>query len=94
MAPEKQLERSMLDGKDREELHAIASAIGVKGVTRLKKADLVDAILTASGNDMGFKNLADVLERKSPGKIGRLETRQTASSICQLVIDTENGKHV
>jgi transcription termination factor Rho len=50
MAPEKQLERSMLDGKDREELHAIASAIGVKGVTRLKKADLVDAILTASGN--------------------------------------------
>ncbi|MGZ8762000.1 MAG: transcription termination factor Rho [Acidimicrobiia bacterium] len=50
MPPEKQLERSMLDGKDREELHAIASAIGVKGVTRLKKADLVDAILTASGN--------------------------------------------
>jgi len=50
MAPEKQLERSMLDGKDREELHAIATAIGVKGVTRLKKADLVDAILTASGN--------------------------------------------
>ncbi len=50
MAPEKQLDRSMLDGKDREELHAIASAIGVKGVTRLKKADLVDAILHASGN--------------------------------------------
>ena len=50
MAQESKLERSMLDGKDREELHAIAGAIGVKGVTRLKKADLVDAILTAAGN--------------------------------------------
>ena len=41
----------MLDGKDREELHSIASAIGLKGVTRLKKADLVDAILAAAGGD-------------------------------------------
>jgi len=41
----------MLDGKDREELHSIASAIGLKGVTRLKKADLVDAILAAAGGN-------------------------------------------
>ena len=48
---EQQLERSMLDGKDREQLHAIAGAMGIKGVTRLRKADLVDAILeAASGN--------------------------------------------
>ena len=39
--------RSMLDGKDREELHAIAGAMGVKGITRMRKADLVDAILAA-----------------------------------------------
>jgi transcription termination factor Rho len=51
MAPEQQLERSMLDGKDREELHAIAGAMGVKGVTRLRKADLVDAILDAAGGE-------------------------------------------
>jgi transcription termination factor Rho len=45
------LERSMLDGKDREQLHAIAGAMGIKGVTRLRKADLVDAILgAATGN--------------------------------------------
>ena len=37
---EQQLERSMLDGKDREQLHAIAGAMGIKGVTRLRKADL------------------------------------------------------
>jgi transcription termination factor Rho len=53
MAPEQQLERSMLDGKDREELHAIAGAMGVKGVTRLRKADLVDAILNAAGGEGG-----------------------------------------
>jgi len=43
-----QLERSVLEGKEREELHAIAGAIGLKGITRLKKADLVDAILGAA----------------------------------------------
>ena len=48
MSNEGQLERSMLDGKDREELHAIAGAMGVKSATRLKKADLIDAILTAA----------------------------------------------
>ncbi len=46
---EQQLERSMLDGKDREELHAIAGAMGVRGVTRMRKADLVEAILAAAG---------------------------------------------
>jgi transcription termination factor Rho len=53
MASEQQLERSMLDGKDREELHAIAGAMGVKGITRLRKADLVDAILAAAGQGGG-----------------------------------------
>ncbi len=42
------LDRSMLDGKDREQLHAIAGAMGIKGVTRLRKADLVGAILDAA----------------------------------------------
>jgi transcription termination factor Rho len=53
MSNESQLERSMLDGKDREELHAIAGAMGVKSATRLKKADLIDAILTAANGDEG-----------------------------------------
>jgi transcription termination factor Rho len=51
MSPEQQIERSVLTGKDREELHAIASAIGVKAATRMRKADLIDAILTAAGGD-------------------------------------------
>ncbi len=53
MSPEQQIERSVLAGKDREELHTIAGAIGVKAATRMRKADLIEAILAAAngGND-------------------------------------------
>ena len=42
-----ELDRSVLDTKDREELHQIAGAMGVNAATRMKKADLIDAILGA-----------------------------------------------
>ena len=45
---QQQLERSVLDGKDREQLHEIAGAMGVSAPTRMKKADLIDAILDAA----------------------------------------------
>ena len=81
MAPEKQLERSMLDGKDREELHAIASAIGVKGVTRLKKADLVDAILTASGNGApGGARVASTATVSNVDKPKRVRSRRSTAA--------------
>ena len=48
-----ELDRSMLDGKDREELHAIANAMGVKAPTRMRKSELVDAILDAVGESNG-----------------------------------------
>ncbi|MHB1770473.1 MAG: transcription termination factor Rho [Acidimicrobiales bacterium] len=44
-----QLERSILERKEREELKAIASAMSLEPVARLKKADLVDQILRAAG---------------------------------------------
>ena len=63
------LERSMLDGKDREQLHAIAGAMGIKGVTRLRKADLVDAILgAATGNGAASGNGSDAPADASNGK--------------------------
>ncbi len=49
MSPEPHVDRSMLASKDREELHTIAGAIGVKAATRMRKADLIEAIL-AAGN--------------------------------------------
>src|SRR3954462_478023 len=41
-------DRSQLDGKDRDQLSEIASALGVKSISRMRKADLVDAIVTAT----------------------------------------------
>ena len=38
-------DRTQLDGKDREQLSEIASALGVKAISRMRKADLVDAIV-------------------------------------------------
>ncbi|MEO5679348.1 MAG: transcription termination factor Rho [Acidimicrobiales bacterium] len=44
-----QLERSVLEGKERDELQAIAEALGHKPASRAKKAELVDLILRATG---------------------------------------------
>ncbi|HXY44919.1 MAG TPA: transcription termination factor Rho [Acidimicrobiales bacterium] len=44
-----QLERSILERKEREELKAIATAMSLEPGARLKKADLVDQILRAAG---------------------------------------------
>jgi transcription termination factor Rho len=44
-----QLERSVLEAKDRDELFAIADALGARPGSRAKKADLVNQILRATG---------------------------------------------
>jgi len=46
-------DRSQLDGKDREQLSEIASALGVKSVSRMRKADLVEAIVSAASGSNG-----------------------------------------
>src|SRR5438046_10265270 len=51
MSPDQQIDRSVLAGKDREELHTIAGAMGVKAATRMRKADLIDAILAAADGE-------------------------------------------
>ena len=45
------LEQSALEGKDKDQLLQIAKALGVKGISKLKKADLVGAIIDATGGD-------------------------------------------
>ena len=47
-----QLERSILERKERDELHAIATAMSLKPAARLKKADIIDLILRATGVDV------------------------------------------
>jgi transcription termination factor Rho len=46
---EPQLERSVLEAKEREELFAIANALGTKPTSRARKGDLVAQILQATG---------------------------------------------
>ncbi|MEX0666589.1 MAG: transcription termination factor Rho [Acidimicrobiia bacterium] len=46
-----EVDRSTLDAKDRDELHAIAGAMGVKAPTRMRKAELIDAIVAAAGDE-------------------------------------------
>jgi transcription termination factor Rho len=55
MSPEQQIDRSVLAGKDRDELHTIAGAIGVKAATRMRKADLIEAILDAANGGSDAK---------------------------------------
>ncbi|MEM8748056.1 MAG: Rho termination factor N-terminal domain-containing protein, partial [Actinomycetota bacterium] len=43
------LEQSALEGKDKDQLLQIAKALGVKGVSKLKKAELVDKIIDSAG---------------------------------------------
>ncbi|MGH9069494.1 MAG: transcription termination factor Rho [Acidimicrobiales bacterium] len=49
MSGEQQLERSVLERKERDELHAIAEAMALKPGSRTKKADIIDQILRATG---------------------------------------------
>src|SRR3954451_22454592 len=53
MSGEQQLERSVLEGKERDELLTIAEALSLKAGSRTKKADLVDQILRATGVEVG-----------------------------------------
>jgi transcription termination factor Rho len=58
-------DRSQLDGKDREQLSEIASALGLKSISRLRKADLVEAIVTATRGANGARGESSGGEEKS-----------------------------
>src|SRR6516164_9275696 len=58
MTAEQQLERSVLEGKERDELSAIAQAMSLKTTSRTKKADIIDQILHATGVTSGSADAA------------------------------------
>src|SRR5450755_4057500 len=61
--------RSQLDGKDRDELSQIASALGVKATSRMRKADLVDAIVGAAAGGDSPNSAPNGAGRATPRKI-------------------------
>src|SRR3954469_622921 len=91
MSPEQQIDRSVLAGKDRDELHTIAGAIGVKAATRMRKADLIDAILDAAngGNDAGDSN-GTAAEAPKPRRVRSARASQVADDpIAALAAEEE-----
>jgi len=72
---EQQLERSVLEAKEREELFAIADALGTKPASRAKKSDLVTLILRATGVEAAPEGVAE-----APAAPKRTRTRRTAAA--------------
>ena len=64
------LEQSVLESKDREQLMAIAQALGVKSVSRAKKAELIDKIL---------EQTAPPVETKRPARAEKQSPKETAA---------------
>jgi transcription termination factor Rho len=85
MSPE--LERSVLERKERDELHAIATAMGVKANTRTKKADLVDRILEATG--VPSSNGADAVTK--PAGLGGKTQPEPAPRLEAAAPETDTG---
>ena len=78
MSGEQQLERSVLERKERDELHAIAGALGLKPGTRTKKADLIDQILGATGvGDAGESENGSVSNGAVPAEAQRPRRTRT-----------------
>ncbi len=82
MTAEQQLERSVLESKERDELHAIAQAMDLKTTARSKKSDLIDKILSATGVPNGSANpeAAEHQPSASPTKAKAGETNGSAAS--------------
>src|ERR1700681_503161 len=91
MAAEQQLERSVLERKEREELRAIAQAMSLDTNSRSKKADIIDQILRAAGVEVssGSANGGPV----APGRTraaGRASSNG-ASDASEIDSDASNG---
>ncbi len=80
MTAEQQLERSVLEGKERDELNAIAQAMSLKTTTRTKKADIIDQILDATGVTSGSNGAAAPAETNGSRGAGRSRSTSAAGN--------------
>ena len=58
------LDRSSLEDSPLADLHALASELGIDGYRRLRKADLIDAILARQGGENGAGTVEDAAARR------------------------------
>src|SRR5580658_7773052 len=92
MTAEQQLERSVLERKEREELRAIAQAMSLDTNSRSKKADIIDQILRAAGDEVsaGSANSGSGAPARTRGP-GRGAASNGASQDLELDPDANNG---
>lgn len=88
------LSRSALESSPLADLHEIASEIGLESFRRLRKADLVDAILAAQGGDSAPSDddggaVEEDAPRKRSRRGGRSRGRSRAESNGDAGADTE-----
>jgi transcription termination factor Rho len=80
MTAEQQLERSVLEGKERDELSAIAQAMSLKTNSRTKKADIIDQILDATGVTSGSASAASNGDGEGGDANGAKPSRRSRSA--------------
>jgi transcription termination factor Rho len=78
---ETQLERSVLEAKEREELFAIADALGAKPGARAKKADLVTQILRATGIEAQAEAVGDTGEKPRRTRARKAPASQATAAV-------------
>jgi len=74
------LERSALEGKDKDQLTQIAKALGVTGISKLKKADLVARIIETTGGEAN-KSHNNGAAANGSSSTGRSESAAPADSL-------------
>jgi transcription termination factor Rho len=74
-----QMERSLLEGKERDELALIAQTLGVKVGVRSKKESLVDSILQATGVAGGATGTQPVAGDRTDGAADRVDKKSAPS---------------
>jgi len=90
MAAEQQLERSVLERKEREELRAIAQAMALDTNSRSKKADIIDQILRAAGVEVAGESTNGAGDGSGRGR----STSRRASSNGASAADGGSGEDV
>ncbi len=89
MAAEQQLERSVLERKEREELRSIAQAMDLETNARTKKADIIDKILQAAGVASAMPGNGS--HEKLPSGNGASKAHGTTSTIASVEPASDAG---
>jgi transcription termination factor Rho len=84
-----ELDRSVLDTKDREQLHAIAGAMGVRAATRMKKADLIDAILGAANGGSAEAASEGKAATAAPKRVRSKRTSEADDPMSELAAEED-----